>query len=148
MSEAVRRAALNEARSWIGTPYLHQASQKGAGADCLGLLRGIWRALYGEEPEALPHYKPDWAERGGEETLLSAAQRHLVPVQDGQRRSGDVILFRFAPHCPAKHCAVLAERGRMIHAWHRQAVCETALGPWWERRSAGVFAFPDYPEGQ
>lgn len=147
MNDDIRRAVLSEAQSWIGTPYLHQASLKGAGTDCLGLLRGIWRALYGHEPEALPYYKPDWAERGGEETLFHAACRHLVPLQNNTRRPGDVILFRFAPHCPAKHCAVLARPGRMIHAWHRRAVCETALGPWWERRTAGLFAFPEHPEG-
>ncbi len=33
------------ARDWIGTPYVHQASAQGAGCDCLGLLRGVWRAL-------------------------------------------------------------------------------------------------------
>lgn len=27
------------ARGWIGTPYLHQASLKGVGTDCLGLVR-------------------------------------------------------------------------------------------------------------
>ena len=26
------------ARAWIGTPYVHQASVRGAGCDCLGLL--------------------------------------------------------------------------------------------------------------
>ncbi len=31
------------ARGWIGTPYLHQASLKGVGCDCLGLLRGLYR---------------------------------------------------------------------------------------------------------
>ena len=42
---------LTEARSWIGTPYRHQASLKGIGCDCLGLLRGVWRGVMGEEPE-------------------------------------------------------------------------------------------------
>ena len=51
-----------EARSWIGTPYQHQASLKGVGCDCLGLVRGVWRALYGEEPEHVPAYSRDWAE--------------------------------------------------------------------------------------
>jgi NlpC/P60 family putative phage cell wall peptidase len=31
-------------RDWIGTPYQHQASLKGVGCDCLGLVRGVWRA--------------------------------------------------------------------------------------------------------
>jgi NlpC/P60 family putative phage cell wall peptidase len=34
------------ARGWIGTPYRHQASLKGVGCDCLGLLRGVWREAW------------------------------------------------------------------------------------------------------
>ena len=43
-----------EARAWIGTPYVHQASVRGGGTDCLGLLRGVWRVVIGEEPETVP----------------------------------------------------------------------------------------------
>ena len=46
-----RTAIVEEARAWIGTPYRHQASLKGVGCDCLGLIRGVWRAVMGEEPE-------------------------------------------------------------------------------------------------
>ncbi|MFY8139958.1 MAG: peptidase P60, partial [Caulobacter sp.] len=52
------------ARGWLGTPYRHQASVKGVGCDCLGLVRGVWRELYGQEPETAPPYRPDWAETG------------------------------------------------------------------------------------
>ena len=58
------------ARGWLGTPYRHQASRKGAGCDCLGLVRGVWRELVGPEPARLPPYTPDWAEVTGEKTLL------------------------------------------------------------------------------
>ena len=37
------------ARAWLGTPYRHQASVKGVGADCLGLVRGLWREVAGAE---------------------------------------------------------------------------------------------------
>jgi NlpC/P60 family putative phage cell wall peptidase len=131
-----------EARRWIGTPYRHQASARGEGADCLGLVRGIWRSLHGAEPETLPHYTADWAERGGSETLLQAAQTHLFPIAITAAGSGDVILFRFAPDCPAKHCAVLSGPETMIHAWQGRSVCETGLGRWWLRRRCAVFRFP------
>ncbi len=62
-------AAVAAARAWIGTPYVHQASVKGVGCDCLGLLRGVWRELRGAEPLAVPNYSPDWAEATGAETL-------------------------------------------------------------------------------
>ncbi len=47
------------ARGWIGTPYRHQGQVKGVGCDCLGLVRGVWRDLYGAEPEAPPPYRAD-----------------------------------------------------------------------------------------
>jgi hypothetical protein len=41
----MRARALTAARSWLGTPYRHQASVKAQGADCLGLVRGVWREV-------------------------------------------------------------------------------------------------------
>src|ERR1043166_6538354 len=77
-AEADRIIAI--ARSWIGTPYVHQASLKGVGCDCLGLLRGIWRELHGEEPEEIPPYSLDWAEATGAETLYMALERHCREI--------------------------------------------------------------------
>ena len=79
-----RAAIVEAARGWIGTPYRHQASLKGVGADCLGLLRGVWRETLGAEPEAVPGYSPDWAEALGQETLLCAARRHLREIAPGE----------------------------------------------------------------
>ena len=53
------------ARGWIGTPYHHQASLRGVGTDCLGLVRGVWRDLYQREAEMPPRYTRDWAEASG-----------------------------------------------------------------------------------
>ena len=61
------------ARGWLGTPYRHQGAARGAGCDCLGLIRGVWREVYGQEPEAVPAYSMDWSEPQGEERLWAAA---------------------------------------------------------------------------
>ncbi|MEM8616217.1 MAG: NlpC/P60 family protein [Pseudomonadota bacterium] len=135
-------AIVTAARAWIGTPYRHQASIKGVGADCLGLVRGVWRDVVGPEPELPGPYTPDWAEALGEETLLQAARRHLNEVAISGARPGDVLLFRMGLGHPAKHCAILSEPQRIIHAYWGRAVCETRLVPWWERRLAGAFRFP------
>lgn len=143
MTAPLTRAALvAEARAWIGTPYRHRASLKGVGADCLGLVRGVWRACVGPEPEPLPPYAPDWAEAGRRETLADTARRHLLPVEPFAARPGDVVLFRFRAHLPAKHAAILSGEGRMIHAYDGVSVCESALTPWWRRRLAFAFRFP------
>jgi len=134
------------ARAWIGTPYQHQASIKGVGADCLGLVRGIWREIYGEEPEALPAYTDDWAEPGGDEVLLRAAGRHLVRCASAQPRTGDVLLFRMRSGSIAKHVGIAAETGAVpsfVHAYSRHSVIESPLSTPWARRIVAHFSFPD-----
>ena len=133
------------ARTWIGTPYRHQASVKQVGTDCLGLLRGVWRELYGAEPEPVPAYTPDWAEALREETLLEAARRHLTEIAIAGASPGDVYLFRMGLGHPAKHCAIVSGPDRIIHAYWGKAVCETRLVAWWQRRIAAAFAFPLAP---
>jgi NlpC/P60 family putative phage cell wall peptidase len=141
----MRTRALEAARSWLGTPYRHQASLRGEGADCLGLVRGVWREIIGVEPEAPPPYAPDWAEVGGEETLWAAARRWLVEIPLEKAAPGEVLLFRMAPGAPAKHCAILSDgdgEGRMIHAYWGRAVVESWMGSWWRRRLVAAFAWP------
>lgn len=143
LAQISRRAAIiREARAWLGTPYLHQASAKGAGCDCLGLVRGVWRALIGVEPQIPGPYTPDWAERGGGEQLLQAAQRWLLPVPVREAGPGDVLLFRMAHDAPAKHCAILTDGDTLIHAYWGRAVVESRFANWWRDRLAGAFAFP------
>lgn len=139
-------AVVAEARRWIGTPYCHQASTRGAGADCLGLIRGVWRAVLGPEPEDPGAYTADWAEATGEERLLGAALRHMARIAPEDARVGDMLLFRMVEKGPAKHAGILSsptlDAGRLIHAYSGHAVCETRLTQPWLRRMVGIFRFP------
>jgi len=131
------------AREWIGTPYHHQASVKGIGCDCLGLVRGLWRELIGPEPEPIPPYSADWAEALGRDTLVDAGERHFVPVEPWAAGAGDIVLFRWRAHLPAKHVAILTETGGLIHAYDAAgALSEGPFAPHWRRRMAMTFRFP------
>jgi NlpC/P60 family putative phage cell wall peptidase len=144
MSTALRIVA--EARTWIGTPYVHQASCKGGGTDCLGLLRGVWRAIYGAEPENVPAYTPDWSEPQREEVLWQGAARHLVQKSRRDAAVGDVLLFRMRNAGVAKHLGLQSEVGagpRFIHAYSGHGVLESPLSQPWARRIAARFAFPE-----
>jgi NlpC/P60 family putative phage cell wall peptidase len=137
-----RQTIVAEARDWIGTPYRHQASLKGVGCDCLGLVRGVWRELIGDEPERAPAYAPDWAEAAGGEPLAEAAARHLIVIDRNKFQEGDVLLFRWREHLPAKHAAIVTASDKIVHAHDGAAVAEVALAPWWRRRIAYAFRFP------
>ncbi|HEX3342268.1 MAG TPA: NlpC/P60 family protein [Pseudolabrys sp.] len=138
----LRQDIVAETRRWIGTPYRHQASLKGVGCDCLGLVRGIWRAVIGEEPERAPPYAPDWAEATGNESLAEAAARHLIATPLADIAPGDVLLFRWRTNLPAKHSAIVTTPNLMVHAHDGAAVAEVAIAPWWRRRLAYAFKFP------
>ncbi|MGA8751105.1 MAG: NlpC/P60 family protein [Pseudolabrys sp.] len=138
----LRKDIVAETRRWIGTPYRHQASLIGVGCDCLGLVRGVWRAVVGDEPERAPPYASDWAEATGDESLADAAARHLIAIPLASVASGDLILFRWRANLPAKHAAIVTTPDMMVHAHDGAAVAEVAIAPWWRRRLAYAFKFP------
>ena len=136
-------------RRWIGTPYHDQASVRGVGCDCLGLLRGVWRDYVGPEPMPIPPYSRDWGEAGPVEVLAEAARAAMIELDVAEARTGDVILFRMRAGAIAKHCGILSGKDRsgrshrFIHAYERTGVIEERLTQTWQRRIAFAFRFPD-----
>lgn len=140
---AAGESIVSLAEDWIGTPYRHQGATKGVGCDCIGLIRGVWRELYGSDPGPVPAYAPDWAERSGEERLIEAAVRLFgaaLPV--AAMEPGDLLLFRWRSDCAAKHAGILAGPQHFIHAYEQAAVTGSALVPSWRRRIVAVHRFP------
>lgn len=137
----IRSAIVAAARGWIGTPYVHQQAQRGAGCDCLGLVRGVWREIEGPEPEAVPAYTPDWSEAAGEERLWRAARRWLRERPVTEATAGDVLLFRMRAGAVAKHLGIMSGPAQFVHAYSGQGVVESALTEAWRRRVVAAFAF-------
>lgn len=135
-----RADVVDAARAWLGTPYRHRAATVGAGCDCLGLLRGVWRSVTGDEPEALPNYARDWR-RVQADALEGACGRWLVRA-DGDAQAGQVVLFGIGHDGHARHCGIMVSATRFIHAQERIGVVEANMGKAWERRIAGLFDFP------
>ncbi len=131
------------ARAWVGTPYHHQASVRGLGTDCLGLVRGVWRELCGREAEIVGTYSRDWAEATGRESLLDEARRQLIEIDARAAGPGDILVFRLRKGSVAKHAAIMTTETAMVHAMEGGSAAEVAIGPWWRRRIAGAFSFPE-----
>lgn len=138
----MRDEVLNIAQQWLGTPYRHGASRLQVGCDCLGLIRGIWRTLYGAEPERAGVYSRDWAELTKDEPLINAAQRHMIIKPLSDRQAGDLLVFRWREGMAAKHLGIMAPNNRFIHAYEGHSVTLSVLVPQWRQRIAAVFAFP------
>lgn len=139
-----RPEIVSVARAWVGTPYQAQHSVYGVGCDCLGLVRGVYRNLHGDEPEVPPPYSPAWGEVGSDEPLIDAATRHLraAPLSP-DLALGSVVIFRMKRGAVAKHCGIITGTRQFIHAYQGQrVVVETPLVDYWRRRIVAVFDFP------
>ena len=142
MNRADPTLIIATARSWLGTPYHDQASVKGAGVDCLGLARGIWREVIGPEPLSVPPYSRDWGEVLASEVLAEGAAGWLLPIPPTAAGPGSVVLFRMMPHAIAKHVGILTGESTFIHAFQGIGVIEEGMTRVWRRRLAFAFDFP------
>jgi len=112
------------------------------GCDCLGLARGVWRQVVGDEPFPIPPYSRDWGETGPHEVLANGAASMLIPIAMSDVGPGALVLFRMAPRAIAKHVGILTASDRFIHSYERLGVVEEILTPTWRRRIAFAFLFP------
>lgn len=107
-----------EAEGWIGTPFQWQASLKGVGADCKGLIAGVARALALAEGASLEAFAADYGAvvpaarlRAGLARLFDRADA-ILP--------GDVLLLKVGGK--AQHLAIAApiegQPSRTIQALH------------------------------
>ena len=119
---------------------------RGAGCDCLGLLRGVWREVIGPEPEVGARLYPRLVRAAGRGAALGGGAAPPRGDVADEARPGDVLLFRMRAGAVAKHLGLQAETGpgaSFIHAYSGHGVVESALTPPWARRIVARFAFPE-----
>ncbi|WP_420431599.1 NlpC/P60 family protein [Hyphobacterium sp.] len=133
-----RTDIIEEARRWIGTPYRRGASVRGAGCDCVGLVRGVWRACCGREPHPLPEY----VSRPQGNELAEQLSKYCAVRAAADCQPGDILVFQWSVGSPPGHCAILCRPDSMVHSYAMRSVTETALTRWWRRRLVAGFAFP------
>lgn len=113
--DVTRDQIVREALSWIGTPYQHAQSCKGHGADCIGLVLGVYKAVgcIPAEFQAKP-YSQQWHVHRNEELLLDAI-REFGCTEVQEPLPGDVLLFQFGRVC--SHTGIYLGNGEMVHAF-------------------------------
>lgn len=128
------------AQGWVGTPYQHQASLKQVGCDCLGLLRGVWREVKGDEPELPPPYAPRWNDAAKSDLLLEMAERNFCRKAKGEPiEMADILLFKYRDHLPTRHVAIAISDDRFIHAYAGRGVVVNGFSAWWQRHLAAHY---------
>jgi hypothetical protein len=86
-----REAVIAEARSWLGTPWHHQASLKGVGRDCIGFVRGV--ALPFVSEVAIPlDYPETWHLYRAEPRMYLGFKERCDEIEPADALAGDVRL--------------------------------------------------------
>lgn len=126
-----RKRLLNEARSWIGTPYAYGCAEKGRGTDCSGMIMSLFYGVYGIK---LPR---------------SSAMQHEFshPVKFDKMQPGDLVFFTTSKNSSrVNHVGLYVGNGRMIHASSSRGVMESSLSEkYWQNNyhSSGAVINPD-----
>lgn len=140
-----RSEIVNEAASWEGTPWAHMQAAKGSGADCIGIIRGLYGFVYGTEiPLCDYYYTPSWFHPPTKHSLLlSALSSRLNEIALSEAQAGDVIAFdRYRVGVPT-HCGVLLQENNFVHVDSRKgAIVAPYRTPWTDKTYACFSFFP------
>jgi cell wall-associated NlpC family hydrolase len=109
-----RSRILEEARSWLGTPYHHKGRVLGVGVDCGGLLYQVYGKFYDIKPYP-ETYPQDWALHAGAELYLDFISEYVKEA--GSPRPAGIVVFRYG-RCYS-HGGIITEKNTVIHAWGR-----------------------------
>lgn len=133
MTPAEQRAAiLEEARSWIGTPFHHRARVKGVGVDCAQLVIAVYAAVGLIDDFQPADYPPDWHLHRDEERFLNYVVDRARQVDSPD--PGDLILMQFG-RCYS-HGAIAVDAHTCIHAFVNRGVELGDLAEWRRRPKA------------
>lgn len=117
-----RAQVVAQARTWLGTPYVHQARLKEVGVDCVGLPICVAREL--ELVEAT--FDVNGYAREPDGRLMDLATQYMTPIEQDAMLPGHVIVLAL-PDQP-RHFAILGDYRHgglsIIHAYGK-CVIET-----------------------
>ncbi len=97
---AVRRHIIDEALSWVGTPWVHMQRCKHVGVDCIQVTGAVGIAigsLTEEQVMAVPYYSTQWHLHRTNQLLMNTLKSMgFTEVPLAQKQPGDVLLFQYA----------------------------------------------------
>lgn len=132
-----RAELIAEAERWLDpvTRWVHQASCRGVGADCIGFIAGVAAACGSAEAQRFLA-TPAWRSYGrhpAPEFLFTVCDELMDRTPVSAAEPGDVLVFNCGRH--PMHFALLAAAGQMIHAWlGARRVCRHRLDAEWRSR--------------
>lgn len=115
----LRSDVVQEAHSWIRTPFRLGAMVKGHGVDCGCLLVASY-GIIGVTVGEIGRFTIDWAQHTNEERYLSIVEKFADQVD--VPLPGDIVLVRIFRSRPFCHAAIVTQWPYAIHALDGRSV--------------------------
>ena len=112
-----RDDVIREAIGWVGTPSVHQASEKGVGADCVGLVRGVmWNLGLTEVHHSNPRYREllSYPRQVNSIRMGEALEAYLTRIVIAEARMADVLWFMIRRE--ERHLGIIVRNNYIVHA--------------------------------
>ena len=138
-----QKLIVNQARTWLGTPYHHQARLKGVGCDCLGLVVGVAGELGLTRSDGAPLIsfdETDYSRQPDGARLTTMLQSVLDEIPKADAAPGDLALFTIEGN--PQHVGLLTDYEGLgvIHSYApSRKVVEHRLDKKWQQRIIKVF---------
>jgi cell wall-associated NlpC family hydrolase len=95
MTDTQRAAVVNEAKSWVGTPYRGWSCVKHVGTDCGQLIYGVYRAVGLLPALTLPKdYSLQAAQHQASTEYMDLINTYFRPVAESEARPGDLVCYK------------------------------------------------------
>jgi cell wall-associated NlpC family hydrolase len=120
-----RRLAVEEAKTWIGTPYRLSSHKKGVGVDCVQFIAEVYKAI-GLLPEMteVPWFTQDWFMHTTDERYLKRVLEHARLMAETRAYRaikafpGDTVLTKAVRSKVYNHAGIVVAWPTIIHAIH------------------------------
>jgi cell wall-associated NlpC family hydrolase len=109
-----RQDAVNEALTWLGTPYHHHGRVKGVGVDCGQILIAVYSAV-GKTQARTIEYAHDWHLHHGEEQFLAFLDSFGAHEITTAPQPGDIAVYKFG-RC-FSHGAIVIDARTVVHSY-------------------------------
>jgi len=117
-----RMRLIEEAKTWIGTPYHSEGRVKGAGCDCGTFLLGVLENAELLPHIDIPHYPEDIACHCAVPKYLMKIEEYCQRVNNNDRKIGDILVYQFQGSKVPHHAAFVYDDEYLIHSYTRQGV--------------------------
>lgn len=148
-----RELIVEEARSWIGTPYRRRGAIKGVGCDC-GSFPGmvlvncgiIPKKKFYEEMKAIEALSDDWFMHSAEEKYVAILSRYALRL--GDRVSyrepkifpGNIVLMQTFNSHRRNHSGIVTQWPKIVHAvYSGVAEVDASRDAMWGNKQITVF---------